>query len=82
MKFMERSVFAVLTAAITLGMVVTASAASPTSNDVPASHWAYPYVEKVVAEGLVSGVGDGKYNPSGNVTHGVRYHGRPGVPGR
>lgn len=38
------------------------------STDVPTTHWAYPYVEKAAAEGVVTGVGNNRYNPSGTVT--------------
>ena len=38
-------------------------------SDVPASHWAYPYVEAAAAKGIVDGVGNGKFNPDGTMTY-------------
>jgi hypothetical protein len=37
-------------------------------SDVPVSHWAHPYVEAASKAGIISGLGDGRYNPNGNVT--------------
>ncbi|OPX42639.1 endo-1,4-beta-xylanase A precursor [Ruminiclostridium hungatei] len=34
---------------------------TPTFSDVPASHWAYKYVEAATREGIVSGTGNGKF---------------------
>ena len=36
--------------------------------DVPASHWASKYVGYCAAKGVVSGVGNGKFNPDGKLT--------------
>lgn len=36
--------------------------------DVPASHWAVGYIEYLATSGIVSGVGDGKFDPNGQVT--------------
>lgn len=36
--------------------------------DVPADHYASGYIEYLAAAGIVSGVGDGKFNPNGQVT--------------
>ena len=43
------------------------------TNDVPTftdidGHWAEAYIEYCVSEGIVAGVGDGKFDPKGNVT--------------
>lgn len=36
--------------------------------DVPADHWAAGYIGYLVSEGVVAGVGDGKFDPNGQVT--------------
>ena len=41
--------------------------ATPTFSDID-GHWAEAYIEYCVSEGIVAGVGDGKFNPEGNVT--------------
>lgn len=42
-------------------MMGTALAAGTSFSDVPKSHWAYTYVNRACEEGLVSGIGEGKY---------------------
>ena len=42
--------------------------AGPTFSDVPAYHWANKYVEQCASRGVVSGVGGGKFDPSGKLT--------------
>jgi hypothetical protein len=37
-------------------------------NDVPANHWAAGYIEYLTAEGVLGGVGDGRFNPDGDIT--------------
>jgi len=37
-------------------------------DDVPANHWAAPYIEYCVSQGIVNGRGNGKFDPNGNVT--------------
>lgn len=41
---------------------------APTFKDVPSSHWAYPYVTKLAANGTISGYDDGTFKPNNNVT--------------
>ena len=36
--------------------------------DVPASHWACGYIEYCASQGYLAGVGEGKFNPSGDLT--------------
>lgn len=48
---------------------ITVPAFAATFTDVPSTHWTYEYVEKAVANGLVSGVGNGKYEPERNVSN-------------
>ena len=57
----------VLAIALTLGVAGSAFAANPFS-DVPANHWAYAAVEKLAAEGVVDGMGNGKYEGNRNMT--------------
>lgn len=66
MKFKKIGIIAAgLAAAITTS---TFLAATPTFSDVPMTHWAYNYVETAADKGWVNGVGDGKYDPNGDVT--------------
>ena len=44
------------------------AAGGTTFSDVPASHWANKFVEYCAAQGIVAGVGDGKFNPDGKLT--------------
>lgn len=37
-------------------------------SDVPASHWAAGYIEYLAVEGIVGGIGDGKFDPDGTLT--------------
>lgn len=57
-----------------LGILVQAFAAdnkyvTPTFTDVPKSHWAYTFAEQAAEKGWVTGVGDGKFMPDGQVTY-------------
>jgi hypothetical protein len=40
---------------------------TPHFADIPASHWAFKYIQKVSEEGIASGYSDGTYRPSQNV---------------
>ena len=40
-----------------------ASAASVTFSDVPSRYWGYSHITKAASNGLVSGLGDGRYGP-------------------
>lgn len=53
-----------------ISIIVGAFAASsnPTFSDVPANHWAYASIEKMADEGVMNGVGGGRFNPSGVMT--------------
>ena len=44
------------------------AAGGSTFTDVPASHWANKFVEYCASKGIVSGVGNGKFNPNGKLT--------------
>lgn len=43
-------------------------AASASFSDVPTSHWSCKYVNYCAQQGIVSGVGNGKFNPNGKLT--------------
>ena len=43
-------------------------AGGSTFSDVPASHWANKYVEYCASKGIVSGTGNGAFNPDGKLT--------------
>lgn len=56
------------------GTAIAANADSHTTfSDVPASHGDYIAIEKAYNEGLVSGRGDGTFDPHGAVTHAELY---------
>ena len=48
---------------------VFAANSNPTFTDVPASHWAYTYIERAADEGWMNGVGSNQFNPGGTVTN-------------
>lgn len=61
----------IVTALLALGLcapLALPARAAATFNDIPASHWAHSYVQTASNNGWVNGVGNGKYNPNGNVT--------------
>lgn len=70
MKIHKRLITAMAAAVLTVTLAVPAFAAGPTFSDVPASHWAYTAIEKAAGNGMVAGVGDGKYAPNGTITGG------------
>lgn len=41
---------------------------TPVFQDVPASHWAYPYITRAAENGWVSGIGGGKFAPDDTLT--------------
>ena len=57
-----------LASAMMVSMVVPVQAAD-TFKDVPRTHWAYSAVEEMADRGIVSGVGNGKFNPNDYVTN-------------
>ena len=56
-----------LAAVLAMTMVVPAQAAN-TFTDVSSKYWAYDAIEEMAEKGIVSGVGNGKFNPNGYVT--------------
>lgn len=57
-----------LTLVILASVAAPIQAASYTFEDVPADHWANPYVEQAYAAGWVHGMGGNKYDPTGTLT--------------
>ena len=57
-----------LSVCLCAGLSAPAMAAGPTFSDVPASHWAYSYVERAADNGWVNGVGNGKFAPGNTLT--------------
>lgn len=52
-----------------VNLITPAKAASaPTFSDVPRNHWAYEAIETMAAQGVIKGVGNGRFNPNGSVT--------------
>jgi len=58
----------VLTLALVVGIVPAYAAGGATFSDVQPTHWAYQDVEAAVADGVLNGVGNGKFNPGGKLT--------------
>ena len=57
----------VLVLALVAG-IAPAHAAGGTFSDVPPSHWAYDDVQTAAADGVINGVGNGKFSPDGVLT--------------
>jgi len=53
-----------------LSGTVKITVTTKTFTDVPATHWAYTYVSRLVAEGVVSGTTPTTYSPGANVKYG------------
>ena len=47
---------------------MVSASATPTFSDVPNTHWAVGYIESCAAQGIVAGIGGGKFDPDGQVT--------------
>ena len=52
----------------TAGLLLCASAAGAVFNDVPQSHWAYSYVEKMTDAGIIQGRSKTVFAPEGTLT--------------
>ncbi len=53
---------------LVLSLALPAGAAPSSFLDVPEGHWAYPYVQSMSGQGIVSGVGDGLFLPDRSVS--------------
>ncbi|WP_458408032.1 S-layer homology domain-containing protein [Anaerotignum sp.] len=56
-----------LASVMTVSMVLPVQAAD-TFRDVPKGHWAYNAIEEMADQGIISGMGNGKFAPDGYVT--------------
>ncbi|MBR6915097.1 MAG: S-layer homology domain-containing protein, partial [Clostridia bacterium] len=54
-----------------LGTLITVHAAGTGFSDVAETRWSYPYINYTVEQGLMNGVGDGKFDPAGTMTRGM-----------
>lgn len=55
-----------------LALILPAEAAEAESfQDVPASHWAYQQISEMTSEGIITGYGNGKYEPQNSVSYGA-----------
>lgn len=68
LKKMMAMLLAVLVIMGVVASPVMAYDGNPTFSDVPTSHWAYEAIEEMASKGIVAGVGNGKFDPNGNVT--------------
>lgn len=69
MKKLRRTMAIFLVLTMIMAHSATVFAASTAGFiDVPAEHWAAPYIAEAVELGLVHGVGDGRYDPDGILT--------------
>ena len=60
---MKRLSACALSLALSVSMILPAGAAGATFSDVPQGHWAYDSVERMVQEGVMEGVGGGRFAP-------------------
>lgn len=60
-----------LALALSIGLAAPAMATNGavTFTDVPADNWAYPYIEKALENGWISGYTDGRFGPNDKVTY-------------
>ena len=65
---MKRLSACALSLALSVSMILPAGAAGAAFTDVPQDHWASPYVEAMTQKGVVAGVGNGRFNPDGNLS--------------
>ena len=65
---MRRISACALSLTLSASMILPAGAVGNTFSDVPQDHWANPYVEAMTQKGMVTGVGNGRFNPDGNLS--------------
>lgn len=51
-----------------LAVPLASSAQAARFSDVPASHWAYSYIEELSSKKIIDGMGNGKFVPGGTLT--------------
>lgn len=65
-----------LTALLAVSLIPSSAAGTAHFKDVPASHWAHPYVERAYSDGAIAGTGGdpakgtGRFSPDDNMTYG------------
>src|SRR5690606_20947103 len=64
---MNRAQFAKV-AAVIFGLDMDTAPDTSSFDDVPENYWAAPYIHALKSAGITDGVGDGRYNPTGEVT--------------
>lgn len=57
--------------AMTVASIGPMFAATPSFSDVPTSHWAYQQISEMTSEGIITGYGNGKYEPQNSVSYGA-----------
>lgn len=65
----KRIVSLAVALALCLGLTIQTYAVNRTFSDVPAGAWYSEWIERAVAEGLISGYSDGRFGPNDNVTY-------------
>lgn len=65
---MRRISACALSLTLSASMILPAGAVGNTFSDVPQDHWANPYVEAMTQKGVVTGVGNGRFNPDVNLS--------------
>ena len=65
---MRRISACALSLTLSASMILPAGAVGNTFSDVPQDHWANSYVEAMTQKGVVTGVGNGRFNPDGNLS--------------
>ncbi len=73
---MTRATFATVLCRLAGDEEAVKTAGAPTQelfNDVPLGEWYAPYVHWAAENGIFKGIGDGKFNPTGEITHEQMY---------
>ena len=71
-KIMKTRLAAIgLLLALTMAAVGPMMAAPTQFSDVPVSHWAYQQISEMTSEGIITGYGNGKYEPQNSVSYGA-----------
>lgn len=57
-----------LAIAVLIAIALPAMAVSSGFTDVPSTHWAYSYIEEMAEKGIMEGVGNNRFNPTGKIS--------------
>ena len=67
---MRKRTLCIILCLITLcSLLLGASAYGEEYSDLPVTYWAYPEMSRAASLGIINGVGDGKMDPQGTLTH-------------